>query len=815
MKVDLVVAAKPPVRPILLAMLALFTIIPTVSFGQTEVADPPKADKDFALRLEKLSELFEKERVKNHIPGLALAIVKDDKVVFAEGFGLSDLDGKTPVDKNTMFAIGSSTKPFTSAIVAMLVDEGKMDWDDPVAKFLPEFKMKIDTGDQEITIRDLLCHRTGFTRMGLIWAGGKLKRDEVIKVAANAEPYAGFRDQFQYNNVMYMTAGVCAGKANGSSWEKLLAERLFAPLDMKATNTSIVEMQKNEKAAKGYIWDKDREDYVMLPMRDLESIGPSGSINSSVSEMANWIRMQLNEGTFNDVALVSKDNLGETRSKQIAVGGGVDYGMGWMLHKWGGKDVVEHGGNIDGFSAQVTLLPELNTGYVLLANVTATQLQGGSISLVFDTLFGDSNEGSNINVEKPDLDSLVGNYIANFGPFNNAGMEVTKNDSGTVSINVPGQTNYELKLPDDEGKWFFALTDTIAVSFNKDDAGKVKSITMHQAGMTPEFLREDYDHQPETPLDQLAALFGKYRDEESKQDVQISAVHGRIVANVGNAGTFVFSAADKDGFYSMRANPAAFKIRFNKDEDGTIKSLTRVRGSTETEMIRVEGESKNSFPSMDELIAKMKAAYGTWDEGAAGAKLVGSANMHHQGVTGTVEATYSNSGKHITHTSFGELADIVESYDGEEGISYTSISRYEKLAGKKLKSMRMRNIMDSIDSWNDDFASVAITGEGSVHGDDTYLIALTDDDSSVRKLQVSKQTGLIREEVRLEPHDAIGYMPITLTYYDYKNVGGIQFPMMVTSENPFTGRTTTEFNSSKVLEGIPEGTFKFVDPTEE
>ena len=191
-------------------------------------------------RLARLTEELEIQRQELHIPGMAMAVVQGDELIYSHGFGSADLESSRAVTPETLFAIGSSTKAFTASLIGMLVDEGKMSWDDPVTKFLPYFELKIDTDDAEamVTIRDLLSHRTGFTRMGMLWAGGAVSREEILRTATLAEPWSPFRDKFYYNNVAFLAAGMASSVAAGSSWDDLQAERLLTPLAMKSSSSS-------------------------------------------------------------------------------------------------------------------------------------------------------------------------------------------------------------------------------------------------------------------------------------------------------------------------------------------------------------------------------------------------------------------------------------------------------------------------------------------------------------------------------------------------------------------------------------------------
>jgi CubicO group peptidase (beta-lactamase class C family) len=276
------------------------------SFGQEKGAN------NLATRLANLEKQIEEERKKQHIPGVAIAVIKDVKVVFAKGFGYSDIETEQRVTPETLFAVGSTTKAFTSTLIGMLADDSKMSWDDPVAKHIPEFRLKVDTGDEKVTVRDLLCHRTGFTRMGVLWAAGRLTRPEVIELAATAEPYSDFRKKFLYNNVMYMAAGLAAGKAVDSDWESLVTARILNPLNMTDSTTSIMDAKKDERLAKGYVWDEDKLMHKRLPMRNLYLIGPAGSINSNVKDMAQWVRFQLGKGEYEGKRLLGLETHAET-----------------------------------------------------------------------------------------------------------------------------------------------------------------------------------------------------------------------------------------------------------------------------------------------------------------------------------------------------------------------------------------------------------------------------------------------------------------------------------------------------------------------
>ena len=483
-------------KKLILVLLLTITLL-TGCFAPATPAIAPELQQ----KLDLLVEQLEQQRQTLHVAGMAIAVVKDDEVILAKGFGVTNVEKATPVTPETIFAIGSSTKSFTSTVVGMLVDEGKMDWDDPIAKYLPYFQMNVESDNEsaEVTLRDVLSHRTGFTRMGILFASGQIPREEVLLDATKAEPYVPFREKWYYSNVTYMSAGVAAGKVDGTDWDTLVKERIFEPLGMDSTTTSVTQAEKDSRLASGYLWDEDLQAYEYKPMRNVDNIGPAGAINSNVLDMAQWLRLQLNRGEYEDRHLVSEETLRETWTKQIDITENVGYGMGWMIREWEGQPVIEHGGNVDGFSAQVAMLPESNLGFVLLTNASASPLPPQAISMVWDTLLGDIP--TDTDSTGTDYEPYLGEYIANFGQFQDTVFTVlVQNDR--LAVDVPGQQVFQLKEPDEEGKWYFAITNDVAISFERDEADNVIGMKMYQAGKTLELPKEVVEIAEQIPLEE-------------------------------------------------------------------------------------------------------------------------------------------------------------------------------------------------------------------------------------------------------------------------------------------------------------------------
>jgi CubicO group peptidase (beta-lactamase class C family) len=319
-----------------------------------------------------------------NVPGMAVAIVKDGKVVVAKGYGVRKLGDATPVDEFTMFGIGSNTKAFTTAALATLVDEGKLSWDDPVYQRLPGFVMYDPYVSHEMTIRDLLTHRSG---MGLgegdllFWPHSTYSREEVIYKLRFMKPASSFRSHYAYDNLLYMTAGQIIPAVTGTSWDDYIRQHIFAPLGMNHSNVSNTAF----KAGDDYAFPHSNVDgkLQVIPFGDLDNAGPAGSINSSAADMAKWVQLQLNRGKFtdNDGRLFTEQRSKEMWSAQTILPIGdppptlsglkanfADYALGWGLHDYHGRKLVGHTGGVGGFVSRVMLVPEENLGVVVLTN---------------------------------------------------------------------------------------------------------------------------------------------------------------------------------------------------------------------------------------------------------------------------------------------------------------------------------------------------------------------------------------------------------------------------------------------------------------
>jgi CubicO group peptidase (beta-lactamase class C family) len=344
------------------------------------------------------------------VPGLALAIVKDDSLVLMKGFGTRTMGKTEPVDEHTMFAIGSSSKAFTATLVAMLVDQGKMRWDDPATTYLPGVQLYDPYVSRELTVRDLLTHRSGLARGDVVWYATDYNRDEVLRRVRFLKPTWSVRSHFGYQNIMYLAAGQAAARAAGKSWDDLVRERIFQPLGMTESNTSTRDLAGKANVATPHTDVNDT--LITVPWHNIDNIGPAGSINSNVSDMIKWVRFQLAQGKVGGTSLVSASAIGETHSAQTVIPVSADsrslnpfthlnsYGMGWFLSDYRGRELDQHGGNIDGMSAMVAIMPEEKIGLVILTNANGSPVPSIAMYRLLDALLNEPARDWNAEYRK-------------------------------------------------------------------------------------------------------------------------------------------------------------------------------------------------------------------------------------------------------------------------------------------------------------------------------------------------------------------------------------------------------------------------------
>lgn len=445
------------------------------------------------------------------VPGAAIAIVQNDRVVYVKGYGTKD--GTHPVTPDTLFQIASCSKAFTSTALAMLASDGKLSFDDPVRKHVPYFRMADMCADSQVTLRDIVSHRTGLPRRDELWDDTPLTREDVVRRMGMLSLEKPFRTSYGYHNIMFITAGEAVTHTSGMSWDDFVRTRIFQLLGMTHTVISDAEWNASTDRAMGYRWDAKKARIEVQQPIDTTTIGAGGAIKSSARDMANWVRFQLANGTFDGRKLVDPDQLAETKTPHTVIRltentGAVNpetsvltYAMGWNVQDYRGETLIAHGGALNGFRTHVALLPKRNTGFVVFINAGRGWSLFALRNTLIDMLIGGPSKDWNAyylaldrelepkaaktkaeRLAKRDPNAPPSRPLADYaGEYTNEAygpVKISLVDGGLVlqwiRIIAP-LTHYQYDVFDAEEKEH-ALEET--VTFALDDEKKVKSLTL-------------------------------------------------------------------------------------------------------------------------------------------------------------------------------------------------------------------------------------------------------------------------------------------------------------------------------------------------
>lgn len=339
-------------------------------------------------------------------PSLSIGIIKDGRIVMCDGFGTRDTD--KPATGKTLYQMASCSKAFTSALAAIMVDQGKLSWDTPLIQYLPNIRFYEDSTTSNITLRDILCHRSGLPRHEYSWYGSDFTKEELMYNLRYLEPNKPIRTKFQYNNYGYILAGYAIEHITGKSWEQCVTEYILEPLGMKRTTMFVDAMKEDDDHAQPY----DREDPGMSIVKGMKQIpiykmphedyqngvgspaGPAATIISCAEEMLKWVSLHLNEGEYEGKQIISKQSMNELHKPSMLLDQLMDmpqsettnptYGLGWFIENYRGHKLIQHGGNLDGFSAYTSFIPDLSLGVVAYTNMNISNLPVAISKEIYD-----------------------------------------------------------------------------------------------------------------------------------------------------------------------------------------------------------------------------------------------------------------------------------------------------------------------------------------------------------------------------------------------------------------------------------------------
>ncbi len=549
--------------------------------------------------------------------GFAVAVVKKDKIIYAKGFGYRDEEQKLPVTPNTLFAIGSCTKAFTSSLMGLFNKENKLEYDKPARDYLPALQFYNNELNNGVTVRDLMCHRTGLPRHDYSWyLFNSDSRDSLLQRIKYQEPTAPLRQTWQYNNFMFLVQGMIAEKLSGKSWEKNIKEKIFTPLGMTSSNFSIHDLAKAPDASLGYTLYKDsiirKTEYY-----DINAMGPAGSINSSVNEMSNWVITWINGGKFNGKEVLPAAYAKEAMSSQMVMSSGLpdpeipdahlaNYGFGWMISSYRGHYRVEHGGNIDGFSASTSFYPNDSIGIIVLVNQNGSAVPGLVRNTIADRLLKekpvDWNGRANLaqlkakTTGKEAEASVVSNKKTGTQPshkkneyagiFNNPGygsFEVTNRNDSLIMITRNEETwlrhyHYDVfeVLPIDKKTGIdTTLKENLKISFLTSVSGDISGVTIPlQPGLKDiEFSKKA--KAKEVSKDELSKFIGEFEFAPGKGVKFYLKGEKTLYAFIEGQPEYELVPVDKNKFELKVLQ--GYSVQFEENEKGEILSASFIQ----------------------------------------------------------------------------------------------------------------------------------------------------------------------------------------------------------------------------------------------
>ena len=562
-------------------------------------------------RLKGLDSELEKVLKKLEEPGFAVAIVENDQILYSKGFGYRDYENKIKVDSNTLFAIGSATKSFTSSLLGVLREDEKLDFEDSPIDHINELRFYNSQMNDVISIRDMMSHRTGLPRHDASWYFfPTFSKDSLVSRVKHHKPFTSVRNQWWYNNFMFMLQGVIAERITNKTWSENIKEMIFDPLGMTRSNTSIAELENSENAAFGYSQDFKKMDYYKIA-----GMGPAGSINSSVNEMSKWLITWINKGEYKGKKILPPNYTEEAISSQSVVVANLpdednpglhltNYGYGWFLSSYKGHYRVEHGGNIDGFSTSAAFYPSDKVGIIVLSNQNASNTPSIVRNIISDRMLDvkktdwlkyhfdklkeaeliqkelDKNEDSN-KIKGTNPSRSMNEYEGEYTNLGYGTFDISmKNDS--LFMKIPNKTfwlshhHYDTFLPYElkNGKVNLEDESVIFITFSADQLGEIKKLS---TGLEPAIEEPIYFDRKIKPIDIETSELDKYVGDFKfmkntcktylKEDVLYVFVPEQPEYRLNPIGKHLFSIEKLDGY----------KIKFDVSENEKVTHISFVQ----------------------------------------------------------------------------------------------------------------------------------------------------------------------------------------------------------------------------------------------
>ncbi len=565
---------------------------------------------NLAARLTGLDSAFARVLKTNKAAGFAVAVIDKNNIIYSKGFGYSDYENKTPVTPNTLFAIGSCTKAFTASLLGLLNKDGKVDFDKTVRTYLPEVNFYNSDLNNTVTLRDMMCHRTGLPRHDMSWYFFPTpNRDSLVQRIQYLEPSAPLRERWQYNNFMFMLQGAVAEKLTGKSWEENIKEKIFNPLGMSRSTVSYEDWMKTADIAVGYtVWKDSLID--KLSYYKIEGMAPADSIASSVNDMSKWVSTWINGGKYDGKEIIPAGYTAEAISSQMVINGALPtaeqpdvyfatYGFGWFLSSYRGHYRVEHGGNIDGFSASTSFFPTDSVGIVVLCNQDGSAVPSIIRNVVADKLLNlkyidwttkvsaekekarqAAKEAEKTKVKDTSVLYPATHLLTSYaGAFENKGygkIQLQVVHDSLLMVNSLRPVYYQHKTYDIfnlmvKNKHGFDTSDITPARFEMDNAGNIKQLVIELEGGVKPIVFERVAEVKPLSKDSLRKYVGNYELAPGAVAKVYIKADSILYVFIQGQPEYELVPIDKDKFSIKTLS--GYTLQFNENKDGKIAEV--------------------------------------------------------------------------------------------------------------------------------------------------------------------------------------------------------------------------------------------------
>ena len=529
---------------------------------------------------------------------------------------------------------------------------------------------------------------------------------------------------------------------------------------------------------------------------NVDGVAPAGAISSTARDMTSWLRFLLRQGVHGGKALISPGALTTTWTPQIQAGGTVGYGMGWFVRTWQGQRLIEHGGAIAGYSAEVGLLPDSNIGFVVLTN-TLSALPSIAMQLVPQYLLGDLPPAAS---DVRDLKPYLGRYIANFATFSNEVFTISERNRRLV-LDIPSQVESALNPPRADGRWSLVKSDQTAVSFDRDKTGRVVGLRMHEGGQEFEVPREGVTIAPEIPLSELQKFVGHYRDPAGAAEFAILIRNQRLAVRLPNNTSFDLLPPDATGRRSTRAN-LGLGVTFEESPAGAVSAMNFYRPGAQPVMRLTPVAS--TLPTVAEIMTlrRIPAA-------SAGATMrtTGSVRFPQSAVEGRFSSSIAGDDQMRTDLDIDGSVQVRTVLNKGRASAAVSGAPSVELTGKQLAQMRLGHPSVLFGDWRKYYDTVRVMRAGEVGGRKVYGVQLESAGLPPMRVTLDAETGDVLQTQQAMWSPEAGAIPTTTTYSDYREVGGMRVPHRCIESTEIGGRMIVQVERAEVGVELAPDTF--------